>query len=182
MNTGARSERKTGLFRRPSWSPYVVGTLIGALETLAMLTAKRPLGVTTAFETTAALAAKSLAPKIMETERYERERGETPKIDWQWALVAGIVLGSSVSARISREKLQAVDTGPADRNSALPVRYGKAAVGGALMMFGARMAKGCTSGHGISGTMQFAASSWLFTPIIFGVGALVVRMLQGRIR
>ncbi|HSR10615.1 MAG TPA: YeeE/YedE thiosulfate transporter family protein [Thermodesulfobacteriota bacterium] len=182
MKTGAATEGKTGFFRRPAWPPYVVGAAIGGLETFAMLTAKRPLGVTTAFETTAALAAKRLAPGIMDTDRFERERGEAPKIDWQWALVAGVLLGSSLSRRISREQNQAVDTGPADRKPSLPVRYGQAALGGALMMFGARMAKGCTSGHGISGTMQFAASSWLFTPIIFGVGAAVARMLHGRNR
>jgi uncharacterized membrane protein YedE/YeeE len=60
------------------------------------------------------------------------------------------------------------------------LRYAAAFGGGALMMFGARMAKGCTSGHGISGTMQFAASSWLFNPIIFASGAAVARALFGR--
>ena len=48
--------------------------------------------------------------------------------------------------------------------------------GGALLMFGARMADGCTSGHGLSGTAQGAASSWLFTPLMFGVGSLLARV------
>ena len=45
-------------------------------------------------------------------------------------------------------------------------------------MFGARMAKGCTSGHGISGTSQLAASSWLFVPIFMlsGIAVFVLRM------
>jgi uncharacterized membrane protein YedE/YeeE len=47
------------------------------------------------------------------------------------------------------------------------------------MMFGARLAKGCTSGHGISGSMQLAASSWLFSPLIFASGALAARALFG---
>ncbi len=44
-----------------------------------------------------------------------------------------------------------------------------------MLMFGARMADGCTSGHALSGTAQGAGSSWLFTPLMFGVGSLLAR-------
>jgi uncharacterized membrane protein YedE/YeeE len=39
------------------------------------------------------------------------------------------------------------------------------------MMFGARMAKGCTSGHCISGNAKLSVSSWLFSAVM-GVTAL----------
>lgn len=41
------------------------------------------------------------------------------------------------------------------------------------MMFGARLAQGCTSGHGISGVLQLALSSWIFVVFLFlsGIGA-----------
>lgn len=170
------------ILKMKKWSPYAVGAAIGALETVAMLTAKRPLGITTAFEDTAAMAAEKIAPDTMNIDEYKRERGESPKIDWEMGLVGGVLLGSLLSARSSddptpppvpdewREKI--------GRSRAL--RYAAAAAGGALMMFGSRMAKGCTSGHGISGTMQFAASSWLFDPIIFASGAAVSKALFGR--
>ena len=35
------------------------------------------------------------------------------------------------------------------------------------MVFGARVAGGCTSGHGISGTLQLAVQSWLFIVLAF---------------
>lgn len=41
-------------------------------------------------------------------------------------------------------------------------------VGGFLLLFGARMAGGCTSGHVISGGMQLAASSLIFAVFVFG--------------
>jgi len=41
------------------------------------------------------------------------------------------------------------------------LRFVGALVGGLLIGFGARMADGCTSGHGISGTLQLAVGSWL---------------------
>ena len=50
--------------------------------------------------------------------------------------------------------------------------------GGALLMYGARMADGCTSGHALSGTAQGAASSWVFTPLMFLVGSVVARRLR----
>jgi len=34
------------------------------------------------------------------------------------------------------------------------------------------MAGGCTSGHGISGSLQLALSSWVFFLVMFGFGVL----------
>ena len=41
-------------------------------------------------------------------------------------------------------------------------------IGGFILIFGARMAGGCTSGHVISGGMQLAVSSLLFAAVVFG--------------
>ena len=169
------------VLRKKSWSPYFVGAAIGLLETAAMLTAKRPLGVTTAFENTAALVAEKVAPQKMSIDDYKAERGETPKIDWEVGLVAGVIAGSLLSAHLSEDPAppDVPDTWRDKVGRSRALRFAAAAGGGALMMFGARMAKGCTSGHGISGTMQFAASSWLFDPIIFASGAAVSRAIFG---
>ena len=45
--------------------------------------------------------------------------------------------------------------------------------GGILMAFGARLAGGCTSGHGISGTMQLNVASWIAV-ICFFIGSMAV--------
>ena len=45
--------------------------------------------------------------------------------------------------------------------------------GGALMAFGARLAGGCTSGHGISGTLQLGVGSWIALLCFFAGGAAV---------
>ena len=47
---------------------------------------------------------------------------------------------------------------------------------GVLLGFGARWAGGCTSGHGISGTMQLAVSSWISAICLF-VGGIVMAQL-----
>ncbi|MGK2925471.1 MAG: YeeE/YedE thiosulfate transporter family protein, partial [Lysobacterales bacterium] len=43
----------------------------------------------------------------------------------------------------------------------LALRLGMAFVGGAILAYGARLAGGCTSGHGISGALQLSVSSWI---------------------
>jgi uncharacterized protein len=170
------------LLRQKSWSPYAVGAAIGGLETIAMLTTKRPLGVSGAFEKTAALAAEKIAPESPAVKKYKAESGTTPKIDWEVGLVSGVVLGSFYSSVLSGDPRPAVvpDFWRKEIGPSHATRYASAFVGGALMMLGARMAKGCTSGHGISGTMQYAASSWLFNAVIFSTGAAVTRLLFGR--
>jgi len=47
-------------------------------------------------------------------------------------------------------------------------------------MFGARLAQGCTSGHGISGSLQLAVSSWVFVGAFFAVGLATALLLFGR--
>jgi uncharacterized membrane protein YedE/YeeE len=39
-----------------------------------------------------------------------------------------------------------------------------------VIIFGARLADGCTSGHGISGSLQLAVSSWTFFLVMFASG------------
>ena len=171
-----------GILQSKSWSPHWAGAAIGGLETMAMLTAKRPLGVTSAFEEAAAFGAEKFAPEAMEIEKYKEAKGEAPKIDWEWGLVAGVTLGSYLSARMADDRQSSPLPDPWCRSmgGSQPLRYAAAFGGGALMMFGARMAKGCTSGHGISGTMQFSASSWLFDAIIFSTGIAISKLLHGR--
>ena len=57
----------TNLFTMKSWSPYVVGAAIGVLSWFAFASADQPIGITTPFEHTAALAEKAVAPRVEET-------------------------------------------------------------------------------------------------------------------
>ncbi len=48
-------------------------------------------------------------------------------------------------------------------------RYLGAFLGGVLVLFGARLAGGCTSGHMVSGMMQTSLSGYLFAAAVFAV-------------
>ena len=58
-------------------------------------------------------------------------------------------------------------------------RFAVALVGGILAGLGARWAGGCTSGHGISGTLQLALSSWVAAACFFIGGIVVAGLLFG---
>ena len=170
------------LLTRRSWSPYLVGAGIGVLSWFAFATADRPLGITTAFEYTAALATRAASPPVQQSNRYFQEPENSPKIDWEWALVVGVFLGSLLSARLSgdRTRERVPDLWRRRFGPSVAKRFAGAFVGGAIMMFGARLAQGCTSGHGISGALQLAVSSWLFLAMLALSGVLAAFALYGK--
>jgi uncharacterized membrane protein YedE/YeeE len=51
-----------------------------------------------------------------------------------------------------------------------------AIAGGIFLGFGSRWAGGCTSGHGISGTLQLTVVSWI-SAIFFFIGGIAAAML-----
>jgi len=59
-------------------------------------------------------------------------------------------------------------------------RFTLAFVGGAIAMFGARLADGCPSGHGLSGTLQLAGSGFVALAGFFIGGLVIARLVYGR--
>jgi hypothetical protein len=166
------------LLARPAWSPYVVGSGIGVLSWFAFALAGRPLGVSTAFEHTAALVIGA-APRSSQLAWFTEN---APTIGWGWMLVVGIAFGSFISARLSdeREALLVPKMWAERFGDGAAKRMIAAFLGAALMLFGARVAGGCTSGHGISGNLQLALSSMVFTVTFAVVGAVTALAIYGR--
>jgi uncharacterized membrane protein YedE/YeeE len=61
------------------------------------------------------------------------------------------------------------------------VRYAVAFAAGFVMLFGARIADGCTSGHGLSGVAQLAVGSIVAVTAMFIGGIAAGRLLMRRI-
>lgn len=161
------------------WPPYITGALIGVLSWFAFLTADKPIGVSSALVKTAAMAEQAVAPAhVAANSYYARFR---PQVDWEWMLVAGLALGAFVSSRLSRDAREDVPALWRARFGPGRVRrYAAAFLGGVLLLFGARLAGGCTSGHGISGSLQLAVSGWTFFLTLFASGAATAWLLYGK--
>ena len=88
-----------------SWSPYVVGAGIGVLSWFAFATANKPIGVTTAFEYSAALTEKAAAPQVTQPFLDVKAKdNKSPKIDWEWMLVLGVLIGAYASSKMSGDR------------------------------------------------------------------------------
>jgi uncharacterized membrane protein YedE/YeeE len=165
----------------PAWSPYLVGALIGVLTMLTLYFSNKPLGASTAYARVAGLIGKGLAPGHTESLKYYQDN--KPAIDWEVMLVLGAVGGAFLAAwhggELTGQWLPAMWEARFGEGS-YGLRIGTALIGGALMAFGARLAGGCTSGHGISGTLQLSVGSWIAL-ICFFVGGIVTAMLMFRL-
>ena len=163
----------------PTWSPYLVGALIGVLSWLTFYLSRKPLGASTAYARLAGLI--GLAVGRRKTESLEFYQSTPPEIDWSVMLLLGIVVGAFAAAWTGGE-LTGYWLPPmweAQFGSSLTLRLLAGFLGGALMAFGARLAGGCTSGHGLSGTMQLSVGSWIAL-ICFFLGGVPVAMLLYR--
>jgi uncharacterized membrane protein YedE/YeeE len=172
-------------FTMKSWSPYVVGAGIGVLSWFAFATADKHLAITLQYEHIAALAEKAVVPELEQTNKYyavRAEQGLSPKIGWYMMLLVGVFVGALLSSWLSGDRSQ-IKVPPLWRQrfgDSTFKRMALAFLGGALMVFGARLAGGCTSGHGISGSLQLAASSWLFIMLAFAVAIATAFLMYGR--
>ena len=93
---------------------------------------------------------------------------------WELIFLAGAMLSGLVGSLIRKDfKIQLIHSGwSKTQGKSKSKRIIWAYIGGFIMLIGARMAGGCTSGHVISGGMQIAVSSLLFGAFVFA-GLLV---------
>jgi uncharacterized protein len=159
------------------WSPYAVGVGIGILSWFSFLILKKPLGCSTSFAKTSGMIERFFrGPDVGLKPYYQKIKLD---IDWQWMLVLGIVFGAFFSALLSGDfAFQWVPGLWLSAFGNTPVlRLLTAIVGGIFLGFGSRWADGCTSGHGISGALQLAVSSWISAIAFFVSGILTAVFL-----
>ena len=165
----------------PAWSPYLVGAFIGLLSMATLYFSDKPLGASTAYARLAGMFGNLFNRRRTESLKYFQEN--KPVVDWEVMVVFGAVLGAFLAAwhgsELTAEWLPAMWVARFGEDS-LALRIGVALLGGVFMAFGARLAGGCTSGHGISGTMQLAVGSWI-SVICFCIGGIAVAMLMFRL-
>jgi uncharacterized membrane protein YedE/YeeE len=160
----------------------VGGVLLGALGTLAVAV-QGPIGVSTAYVTTEAAVAERISPGASQANEYWKQIGAS--LTPEWVLVVGVVAGALGSALLARRRHGSrpgavPDAWKARFGDGRGWRFAAAAAGGFLILFGARLAGGCTSGHIISGISQLALSGMVFAAGVFVAGITVARTLYAR--
>lgn len=161
------------------WNPYVAGAVTGIIFILSLWVSGNYFGASTSFVRNAGLIEKIFSPARVEKMDYFIKT--SPKIDWQWMFVIGILIGSLISSLYSKTfKIQLVpEMWESKFGSNFWKRAATAFIGGIIALFGARLAGGCPSGHGLSGLIQMAISGYLALISFFIGGMIVARLLYG---
>ena len=160
-----------------AWSPYLVGALIGLLSMATFYFSDKPLSVSSAYARLAGLAGNLFSKGHTESLKFYQE--SKPKIEWGVMLLFGMLIGAVLAAATGGEMNSVwVPALWEQRFGAdIALRLMVAFVGGAILAFGARLAGGCTSGHGISGALQLGVSSWVALACFFVAGIATAHLL-----
>ncbi len=164
-----------------AWSPYLAGGLIGLLAIMTMTLSKKIVGASSAYADLAGLIGRLISARHIKKSGYYQQH--PPTLSWTLLFVLGAVGGSFLSAwsggELTGYYLQDLWVARFG-NDSFWLRTVVGFCGGTAMGFGARLAGGCTSGHGISGTLQLAVASWI-SVLCFFAGGIVTAMLLYRL-
>jgi hypothetical protein len=162
-----------------AWSPYVAGAVIGLLQIPTFLLMDTALGASSSFVTVGAHLAAFVDPGV-EKIKYFTSHMWGAKNWWQVAVVIGIAIGAFLSMRLSGARRPTISAvwPRAMGTTSLWTRAPVAFLGGFIMLLGARIAGGCTSGHGISGIAQLSVGSTVAVAAMFAGGILTAMLLR----
>ncbi len=150
-------------------NPYWAGFGLGLVLLASFVIMGRGLGASGAFTTAVATTVHAIAPAHAEGNAFYAEYlgdgATSPLKDWLVFEVLGVFLGGFLSGALANRLKFTIEKGPRITN---PRRLLLAAIGGALMGIGAKLALGCTSGQALTGGALLNLGSWAFMMCVFG--------------
>lgn len=158
---------------KPYINPYVAGTLLGIVLFLAFFITGTGLGASGGLNRLLVYGQNLFWPEHIDQVPYllKMAGGSLNPLDsWIVYLTVGTLLGGLFSGWFGRRIKFETNKGPQITNR---TRWVMAFLGGALMGYGARLARGCTSGQALSGGAVLSVGSWAFMFAVFA-GAYVL--------
>jgi uncharacterized membrane protein YedE/YeeE len=165
-SVAASAERKL-----PSWA--VLGIIFGVVSALSILL-WGPIGVSGTYPRLIGAVLRRVTPDYATANPYLVKMGSLLKPET--FLVIGLLIGGFVASMAGRDAKPALEMAHAGEKTPM-ARYRDAFIGGFLIIFGARIAGGCTSGHIISGITQLSVSGLIFAAGVFASGIFTAKAL-----
>ena len=157
--------------KMPAWA--LLGALFGAVSA-ASIFLWGPIGVSGTYPRIIGAVMRRVLPEYAAANPYLVKMGTVLKPES--FLVLGLLIGGFLASRIGRDAKPALAM--VHRGEKTPMaRYRDAFLGGFLIVFGARIAGGCTSGHIISGITQLSVSGLIFAAGVFATGIITAKAL-----
>jgi hypothetical protein len=167
---------KKSIFNRPEKPyvhPYFGGVMLGIVLFLAFFLTGNGLGSSGGTTRIVTFVEDQVNPAHVDRTPYLLKMAggdKNPLDDWIIPVFFGALVGGFTSGLIfGRAKIETTK-GP---NVSNRTRWLMAFLGGTIFLYGARMARGCTSGQALSGGASLAAGSWVIMFAIFA-GAYAV--------
>ena len=152
---------------KPYVHPYFGGMALGFVLFLAMLLTGNGLGSSGGTTRLVTFVEDQIAPEHVDQTPYLLKLAggtKNPLDDWIIPVFFGALLGGFASGMIFGRAKFETTKGP---NVSNRTRWLMAFLGGTIFLYGARMARGCTSGQALSGGATLAAGSWAVMFAIF---------------
>ncbi len=153
---------------KPYLNPYVGGLLLGLVLFLSFLITGSGLGASGGVNRIAVFFEDLIVPGHVDRNPYLAHMAggdANPLLNWTVFVLVGAMVGGFLSAKWHHRWEVATYKGP---GVSVRTRWVLAFVGGLIMGYGARMARGCTSGQALSGGAVLSAGSWAIMMAIFG--------------
>jgi hypothetical protein len=163
---------------RPYLDPYVAGALLGVVLFLAFFVTGNGLGASGGINRFLVAIEDRIAPGHVDRTAYLTSMAGgvlNPLDHWVVPVAAGALIGGFLSGLLHRRLKVETQRGP---RTSVHARWALALLGGLVMGYGARLARGCTSGQALSGGAVLSVGSWAFMFAVFAGGyalAYVVR-------
>ena len=152
---------------KPYINPYVAGALLGVVQFGAFFITGTGLGASGGLNRLLVYGQNLVAPEHIDQVPYllKMAGGDTnPLNSWIVYLTIGTIFGGVLSGLFGRRMKIETNKGPQISNR---TRWIMAFLGGILMGYGARLARGCTSGQALSGGAVLSVGSWAFMFAVF---------------
>ncbi len=166
-------------FRAPAyWPPYVAGVVLGLVLLATFLFMGQGLGASGGFTRYVVALLAWVAPSYAAHHPYWSnyyQPGQSPLIAFLVFELIGVVIGGFVSGWLAGRVRITVEKGP---RISRRKRYVLALAGGILTGYGARLARGCTSGLALSGGAVLSVGAFVFMLGVFAaafIGAYFMR-------
>ncbi len=175
MTTEVKTQGNTSFFKKlfgreekAYWNSYLGGALLGAVLFTSYFLTGQGLGASGGLSRYVSYIVDLIAPDHVNRVPYliSTAGGPLNALDnWIVLVTTGVLIGGFVSGLINGRVKFETNRGP---NISDRTRWFFAFTGGLLFTYGARLARGCTSGQALSGGATLSAGSCVTMFAIFG--------------
>ena len=186
---------------------WIKGAVVLGFSFFIAILLVKPIGVSTQFSVLSGIVHSTVDSDVIVEDSsretgyrssnayYDKSEGKLAKaiknpLNYDFIFVLSIPVGGYLGYLLFRRKKKAGEEEDDDEEELCSLddnkkgfirKYALSFIGGFLLLFGARMADGCTSGHMMSGMMQGSISGYVFAISVFATAiptAIIVKKIK----